>query len=274
MAVTGWKSPSTNGSPDNDWQSPAFPASNLYSSNNVRGAGTDQQAHSFAGFGFSTADVPAGSTITDVEVSLEGRVGTTGQQVQVTAQLVIAGANAGIYPGFTNYTLTSDRTYTVLGYTTLPTAAQVIAADFGITLKAYEITSLATFLGDHVQIRVYYETAITVTLSETVSAADSVSHGLGMTFSEIVTGYDAASSSVYNSGASPGTPPGVEKTIVPVAYTEKFIVRKNCVERSMTTASTTGKTIMSYVTTKKTIISITPSPKTIVSYANTEKVIQ
>lgn len=154
MAWTGYYSFGSNGTPNGDFTN----GGNLVSSNNVRCSATDAERHSFTNWSVPAGDVPDGYTVNKMEVSLEGRVASSGDEMQLAIYTIKGGVVQTAYKTIT-YTLTADRTYVIeLSYSEMgsPTPANIRASDFGVDLKAFELApggGLGVFQGDHLKIR-------------------------------------------------------------------------------------------------------------------------
>ncbi len=146
-AATGWTS-----------------SSNVYSSNNVRATATlaaSAQSPNLdvTGFGFN---LPTGSTIVGIEATIERMASNSNSIEDYDVFLLKGGAPSGSDKASTTDWTTSDstRTYGTSSdlWGTTWTEAQVEASNFGLRLKALNLTaSSRTASVDHVTIRVYYQ---------------------------------------------------------------------------------------------------------------------
>lgn len=117
------------------------------------------------GFGFTTSDIPAGSTIVGIEVSVELKqtAGTASDGVPVRKflKMIIGGAEAGTQKTADGHLPTSDTVQTSGGssdvWGTSITAAQAIASDTGVAFAFQDADYLSTTVSvDDVQIRFHY----------------------------------------------------------------------------------------------------------------------
>ena len=176
VSVTNWKSPSSCGALYSEWSSPT----KMYSSNNQRAGASDQQAEDYRGFGFDAAGadgVPAEATVVGIEWKVEGAISLAGASYQVSGTMIKGGAiSGGEYNLPTNFTSTSDKTYTYGGNgymmdTSLMGTDVRDNANFGIKLLAYDLTQAGqTFAGDWVAMRLHY---ITTSVLEALTLASS-----------------------------------------------------------------------------------------------------
>ncbi len=146
-AATGWTS-----------------SSNVYSSNNSDAtasiAASSQSANlDVTGFSFN---LPTGSVIVGIEARIERRASNSNSVEDYDVFLLKAGAPSGNDKASTTDWTTSDSTRTYGTSTdlwgTTWTEAQVEASNFGVRLKARNLTtSTRTAYVDHVQLTVYYD---------------------------------------------------------------------------------------------------------------------
>lgn len=198
MAVTDWKSPSATGAIDNEWGNPE----RMYASDNSRAQAGDAAKQDYTGFDFDD-DVPEGATITGWEWGIGGRVTTSGDLCQIQGIMVIGGVKGGRFATLTTYTLTRDTTYSSGGDGTLqdnaPTAAEVRASNFGIHLTHYALDALqlSVFLGDHLQIRIYYTELTSLSISEVVALSDTRTIAVGAEYTDVAALSDIIGVSVW-----------------------------------------------------------------------------
>jgi Tfp pilus assembly protein PilX len=146
-------------------------SSNVYSSNNARATATlaasAQSANlDVTGFAFN---LPTGSTVVGIEATIERMASNSNSIEDYDVYLLKAGAPSGNDKANTTDWTTSDATRTYGGGTdlwgTTWTEAQVEASNFGVRLKALNLTtSSRTASVDHVTLRVYYNPPPTTTI--------------------------------------------------------------------------------------------------------------
>ena len=146
-------------------------SSNVYSSNNVRatatlGASAQSANLDVTGFG---VNLPTGSTVVGIEATIERMASNSNSIEDYDVFLLKAGAPSGSDKASTTDWTTSDSTRTYGSGTdlwgTTWTEAQVEASNFGLRLKALNLTaSSRTASVDHVTIRVYYNPPPTTTI--------------------------------------------------------------------------------------------------------------
>ena len=210
MAVTGWKAAGTGANDasvgNSAWSNPG----NITASNNTRattgtmGAGQSSQILRATNFGFTTSDIPSGSTIDGIEIGIERqRTATGGNQVQdSTIRLRTSGGQTG-----TNKAVASNWPSTeaeaVYGgstdvWSTTYTDSDIRGSDFGVDIRCARTGGTAASGGvDHVRCRVYY--------TEPVTDLDAELVEIGSTAKEVILAYDPPTEVVrYVNTASSG----------------------------------------------------------------------
>ncbi len=165
MAVTAWKTASTVATVSNggvDWTNP----SNIGSSNNAYAvaASIPSFGNSYdlraTNFGFTSSDIPPGSTIDGVEAELEAKASNSTNVYMPVALRNATGATSQRAPPSGSLS-TSDATYTLGGAADLwgggLSQAQVVSSAFGINTQANcDGGGPVTVSVDFVRLRVYY----------------------------------------------------------------------------------------------------------------------
>jgi len=155
---TGYKFPTTNGNPYNDWVNPT----NAYSNNSIYATypwGTNAfhpnyGEHTFKTFGFS---IPAGATINGIEVTVRGYSDYTSNAARVTLFGIGGGTGTQI-----SKTMPSSNGDIVFGGDTSLwgktwTANDFLDANFGTHIVAFVGSSAGkTMWIDSASIKVYY----------------------------------------------------------------------------------------------------------------------
>lgn len=184
MADTGWKSPSTNGTPatyDGSATEYTNPA-NAYSSNDSYATVVDNEAtykfQSYGGFGFTLG---AGDTILGIEVTQEGKYSAAGAK---NSAVYLYNSNSGNYWTFESYFTTTEQTFTYGGPTELFgftwTYTDFTDANFHVLARTGGNNDGNTTSLDHIQVKVYYELA---TPSPSVSDSETISEVVTITVS-------------------------------------------------------------------------------------------
>lgn len=175
MADTGWKSPTTNGSPSNEFTNPAnaYASDNTYATRTYYSQTRFYSTHSYKGFGIS---IPAGSVINGIEVTVEGYCdGTAADAFRISLYL-----NGGA---------TSDQKSQSFGHSdnqkTYGSSSDLWGASassynwsdsvFGLQVVAYNDSSTATNYLDHVQVKVYYTESPSVSVYDDVTVSEDIS---------------------------------------------------------------------------------------------------
>lgn len=165
MAVTAYKSSGTQASVDRAagvaWTSPGNVAASDDSRATCANPGTGSDWLRLTNFGFSTSDIPAGSTIDGLEFEIEcadtaGPAAPRDLEIffRVTAgQVGSNAADVGVnWPAVEAYVTHGGATSL---YGRSWTDTEIVSADFGIDI-AVDALGGATASVDHVRIRVYY----------------------------------------------------------------------------------------------------------------------
>jgi hypothetical protein len=167
MAVTSYKTPSTTASVDRDakaeWTDPNF----AQASDNQRTFCVPDKSDygdwlRCTNFGFSTSDIPSGSTIDGIEVKIERRASEAGAinisalYLRKTSGQVGDSKSSATYWGITDaevvFGAATDKWNASL------VTSDILSNDFGIDLSVYNADTAALHSGhvDCVSIRVYY----------------------------------------------------------------------------------------------------------------------
>lgn len=166
MAVTAWKTAGTVAAVSNggtNWTNP----SNIGASDNSYAVATSipNGGNSYdlraTNFGFTSADIPAGSTIDGIEVDVEAKADNASRgYISAALRNVTGGSAKRVPPGGGNYLTTSDVTETLGGasdkWGATVTQANVLNAAFGVNLIANCDSSTVTVSVDFVRLRVHY----------------------------------------------------------------------------------------------------------------------
>lgn len=210
MAVTDWKFAGT-GANDNSVGNAAWSnTGNITASNNSRattatmGAGQTSQILRATNFGFTTSDIPSGSTIDGIEVRIErSRNATGGNQVQdnlirlrlssgQTGDNKVVAGNWPNSDGQATYGGESDKWNTSL------TDSQIRGSDFGVDIRCERTGGTAASGGvDAVEIRIHYTeagTEHTRTPSDTLTLSDSATKQVGKVNADTITLSDSITS--------------------------------------------------------------------------------
>lgn len=205
MAVTAWRFASSGANVQTigsvSWSAPeeivSDNANRAYADSMAAGAISNWLR---AYFGFTTSDVPAGSTINGIEAEVDTYGVSTYSVRFYAARLVIGGTIGGTNVSgmpSTNWGGTaSDAPLTLGGATNLwassPTASDVVGATFGIAIAAenYEASKSRNATVDYVKMRIYYTPAdappadiyesIGIGVGQGVSSAPNVAIQLAM----------------------------------------------------------------------------------------------
>jgi hypothetical protein len=168
MAVTAWK-PCGTGANDGsvgmiEWLTPT----NITASNDMRATtllsavSNTTQILRATNFGFSTADIPAGSTIQGVEVGIERMKGASG--LNTATDLLVRLRTAAGQLGDNKATATgwpatdAEAVYggAADGWGSALTDATIRTAGFGVDIRAQQTGGTPAPAVDHVRIRVHY----------------------------------------------------------------------------------------------------------------------
>ena len=162
MAVTGWKYAGTAATVDNgtsvDWSNPDYAKADdtSYASCAVPKNGASDLL-TLSNFGFSSSDIPSGSTIDGIEFVMSRYAGTDFMTENALYLRKASGRTGSNMASTTYWAISSptEKTYggaTEMCGTTL-TQSDIVASTFGIELA---ITQNTTYYVDYIKIRVYY----------------------------------------------------------------------------------------------------------------------
>lgn len=153
VSDTGWLSPSTNGTTD----AGGLNGANAYTSNNLDFNTQNGGAkHDFGGFGIN---IPGGSIIFGIEVSVEGAEQFAGENVVINFELSGDGTTSYTSSGNTvQFTETFDETKTMGGAadTWGESWTTTMLNDTNFFLRTQSNSSDRALI-DHIQVKVYYE---------------------------------------------------------------------------------------------------------------------
>lgn len=184
MADTGFKSPSTNGTPATyDGSATEYSnAANAYSSNDSYATVVDNEAtykyQSYGGFGFTLG---SGDTILGIEITQEGKYSAAGAK---NSAVYLYNKNSDNYYTNESYFTTTEATYTYGGATELFgftwTYTDFTDANFHVLARTGGNNDSNTTSLDHIQVKVYYQLA---TPSPSVSSSITITESVSITVS-------------------------------------------------------------------------------------------
>lgn len=161
MAVTAYKFPSAFGHINSGWTDDA----NVYAEDASYAytlGGPTTGIEDYYGFGFTTGDVPAGSTIDGIEVVVRFRSGS-GIEHSMAVQMVKNGAKDGDLSAAQNVAGDTYEVKTYGGATdkwgTTWVATDIVDSDFGAWFDCNIVSGSGNARIDYVKIRVYYTEA-------------------------------------------------------------------------------------------------------------------
>lgn len=181
MATTVWKTAATVAAVSNggvNWSNP----SNIGSSNDayavassIPNAGNSYDLRA-TNFGFTSSDIPTGSTIDGIEVEVEAKADNASRgYISAALRNVTGGTAKRVPPGGGNYLTTSDVTTTLGGasdvWSATVTQANVLNAAFGVNMIANCDSSTVTVSVDFVRLRVHYTPPLDVGRANETDAA-------------------------------------------------------------------------------------------------------
>lgn len=151
---TGYKSPSSTGTPNNSWTNPT----NAYSSNDAYATASEGASRVYQSYGTFGFGIPAGATINGIEVSAEAKTGSGTHDLAV-----------GIYDGTavrykyqnhntTEQTLTSGSSIDLWSGSWADT--DFSDANFYLNFGTSDYDDGSTDFLDHIQVKVYYTEAL------------------------------------------------------------------------------------------------------------------
>jgi hypothetical protein len=164
--VTACRSAGGNGALNAEWTT----AANAQGSDDLRATGKDslnQDFQDYDSFGFTTADMPSGSTIVGVEMQIEGRTAENGDSFDISTQLVVGGAvcgnrenligcSGGCFAGPTDTTELAGGSTTTWGCTI--SESDLRSSNFGVDLDLVKLTGGdgATMSTDDICLKVFF----------------------------------------------------------------------------------------------------------------------
>jgi hypothetical protein len=168
MAVTSYKNPGTAASVDRDGKTAWTNPTNALTDNASYATFTAKSTYSdwlrLTNYGFTNVDIPDGSTIDGIELSVQRYNGGAATSCEDSAFYLrkTAGQVGSNYATATEWQRTTEQTVVYGGATdkwgTTWTQAEILSSDFGLDLSAYT-TSTGWAYVDVIQIRVYYTEA-------------------------------------------------------------------------------------------------------------------
>lgn len=177
MADTGWKSPSTNGTPATyDGSATEYTdAANAYADDASYATRVDNDVsyfyQSYGGFGFS---IPAWATILGIEIHTKGKASA----VAVTDAIYVYNSTSTNYYTTENSWTTTESTNTTGGATSLFgetwTPTNFSDANFHVIHRTGSSNNGRTTSLNHIEIKVYYNPDINLSVSDTVTITESI----------------------------------------------------------------------------------------------------
>jgi hypothetical protein len=156
---TGFKNPSTTGTPYNDLVNPtnAYVADGVYATHNYATNNRLYDYQTYKTFGFS---IPTGATIDGIEVQVKGYCSLADN----FARIELFGASGGTGNQLSQHLPSSNGIVTIGGATELWgltwTLNDLTDAHFGVDLQGFVGNHTDTIYIDNIQVKVYYTEAI------------------------------------------------------------------------------------------------------------------